>query len=132
MYNVQKFNVLLAIKLINEYKIPATGHLITDVAGLDYPNVSSKLSRYYRQGYVNRNALHVNKRYRCTKYRLSKKGKSVLEKFSERMLNGQDLNIRKAPQPHDWTDIKLVPNLYLLDALKDNKWKKIYETQRYI
>lgn len=104
MYNYSKYKILAAIyELTNEDK-KAISPAIALATGLSKNNTSRLLSKYYSADYINRSVYEVHGHFRGFHYRLKKKGLSVLDKFSIRYLNGNDLNLRKKPRPCDFKD----------------------------
>ena len=122
-YNVSKYKSLLAIKECNDLKIPATPYLVSKITGLPVNNQKMYLSRYYRTGYLKRKVYEERKRFRSFQYFIDEQGESVIEKYSDRYVNGYDLNIRKMPVKTDWSDVELLPGLHVLEELSGKKKK---------
>jgi len=121
MYNVKKFQILLAIKACNDAKIPAIPFLISQITGFKYVDTRVGVSQYYQCNYIEREPYEELKRFKCFKYKISKNGESALEKYSARYNAGMDLNLRRKPRPFDWSKIDMLPGLYIIEEIKNKK-----------
>lgn len=113
-YNFGKMQVLLATKVCQMKKVPATHDMLSELVGEDRRVLNMRLSRYCRTGYLLRKFVG---RTSTRAFALSKKGTRTLEQYLDRYHRGLSLNLKWNPKPVDFKDGgKPLPGLVLHDA----------------
>ena len=112
-YNVVKLRILSAVEYLNENRLPANSVTIQKLTGMtndkDIVSISTRLNQLKHLFSISYDRKHHDG---CTlRYKLNDNGKRRLNMLLDRMNNGYDLNLKRKPEPRDWTGFLLLPGL---------------------
>ena len=108
-FNVSKLRILAAIDTLNMDKIPANSVNISELTGIDLNSIKVRLCQLKKL----LNIRYDNQKHDNCKllYSLNTKGQTRLDNLLKRVENGNNLKLKKKPEPYDWTGFVLLPGL---------------------
>lgn len=108
-----KLRILSAVAYLNKNRIPANSVTIQKLTGMTSESDTISIrSRLYQMRHLFNISYDKKHHDRCVlKYRLNKTGEQRLNMLLDRLDNGYDLNLKRKPEPRDWSGFLLLPGL---------------------